>query len=70
MRPGVAVRPCRSITCVAGPMRAFTASFDPTAAIVPPLIAIASWTRSLASTVSTMPLVRTRSAGGSGVCAR
>src|SRR5262245_53045921 len=62
MRPGVAVRPRRSTTFVDGPIRGRISSFEPTATMRPPAMAMACATVSLASTVTTLPLFSTSSA--------
>src|SRR5213592_854455 len=70
MSPGVTVRPRRSRSCVCDPTRARTRSVVPTATIVPFLMATPRATESAASTVSTLPLISTRSAAPpAGCCA-
>jgi hypothetical protein len=59
----VALRPRKSITSVLGPIRGLIASLEPTATILPPAMATASATESVASTVRILPLINTRSAG-------
>src|SRR5580765_8066631 len=61
MRPGVAVRPWRSMTraFLAAALRA--SALEPTATILAPVMATAWATESLGSTVRIRPLMRTRS---------
>jgi hypothetical protein len=56
MKPGTTERPPRSLTC-ASPLAARMDSVEPVATIFPPAIAIASTTRSRASTVCMLPLI-------------
>ena len=65
MRPGITVRPCRSITRVAGPASFCTSAVLPVATIFPSRIAIACRIENWLSTVTTLPLTRTVS----GLCA-
>src|SRR5258706_7280931 len=64
MNPGMASWPCRSITCVEGPVIFLISSAVPSAWMRSLLIAIAAASGRLSSTVTMRPLVRTRSAGG------
>ena len=66
MRPGRIVLPSRSTTCVSSPIVWETSSSDPTATIRLPFTATASAIVSSASTVTTFPFSRTRSADRPG----
>jgi hypothetical protein len=61
--PGITVLPLRSTRRVAGPVCAAIATSGPTARIRSPEIAIACAIANAASTVMTLPLLSTRSAG-------
>src|SRR5687767_7229039 len=63
VRPGIAVRPFKSMTCVFGPRsRARTSALAPTATMRPSLTATASTIENERSTVRILPLCRIRSA--------
>src|SRR5579871_2836762 len=66
IRPGITVRPCRSISRVCGPACLRISALVPTAAILPLRMARASRTEKLRSTVRIFPLLRIIS----GFCAR
>ena len=73
-RPGVAVRPRRSITSARGPAAARASASDPTCTTRPARIATAHATGFIGSTVMTWPLIKAMSADivlpGSGVTCR
>src|SRR6266851_1165453 len=62
MKPGITVRPCRSITRVRGPACFRISELLPTAVILPSLMAIASRVENWASTVNILPFTRMVSA--------
>jgi hypothetical protein len=64
IKPGVTLRPCRSMTRDVGAVCAAIAASDPTATILSPAIATACATLERASMVMTLPFLRMRSAGG------
>src|SRR5665213_3252688 len=62
MRPGITVRPCRSITRVCGPASLRMSELPPTAAILPSRMAMAFRMENCLSTVKILPFTRMVSA--------
>src|SRR5579872_4844548 len=62
MRPGITVRPCRSITRVCAPACLRISALPPTAVIFPSRIARASWVENWRSTVRIFPFTKMVSA--------